>query len=164
MRPLWVQLVRFGIVGAVSFIIDFGLFNLLVYWRINAVLASVISFTVSLMFNYICSMRYVFVRRGDMARWMEMLIFALSALVGLLINVVIVWAATRYVIPPALAGSNRGLYQMCADGAKLVATGIVMVWNFIIRKWLLEPPSDRLPTWARTVSETLGAWSKRQAG
>lgn len=158
MKHLWAQIMKFGIVGSVAFVIDFGIFNLLVQWRISAPLASVVSFLISLVFNYAASMRWVFERREDMARWMQMLIFVLSALVGLLINLALTWLVVDCMLPTTLA-TNHTKYQLFADMAKLAATAVVTVWNFLIRKWLLEPPSPRLPAGARAISEKLGQWS-----
>ena len=45
---------------------------------------------IALIFNYFASMKYVFRHRPDMARWMEMAIFVFSAVVGLLINGLII--------------------------------------------------------------------------
>ena len=81
------QIIKFGIVGVLAFLIDAGLLYALVrflYW--NAVPASIVSFIVSLIFNYLASMKYVFVHRDDMARWMEIVIFVVSSVIGLLIN------------------------------------------------------------------------------
>ena len=66
----------FGIVGIIAFVIDFGLLNLFVgVFHMHNVLASTLSFLISLVFNYLASMKYVFKHRDDMARWMEIVIF-----------------------------------------------------------------------------------------
>ena len=67
---------KFGLVGVIAFIIDWGILNLLVgVFRMHNVLAATISFVISLIFNYVASMKLVFKHRDDMARWMEILIF-----------------------------------------------------------------------------------------
>ena len=66
---------KFGIVGVVAFIIDWGLMNILLMTHMHNVLATSISFFVSLIFNYLASMKFVFKHRPDMARWMEITIF-----------------------------------------------------------------------------------------
>ena len=71
---------KFGLVGVIAFIIDWGILNLLVgVFHMHNVLAATISFIISLIFNYIASMKLVFKHRDDMARWMEILIFVLVA-------------------------------------------------------------------------------------
>ena len=71
---------KFGIVGVVAFIIDWGLMNILLMTHMHNVLATSISFFVSLIFNYLASMKFVFKHRPDMARWMEIAIFFVAAL------------------------------------------------------------------------------------
>lgn len=51
---------KFGIVGVVAFIIDWGLMNILLMTHMHNVLATSISFFVSLIFNYLASMKFVF--------------------------------------------------------------------------------------------------------
>ena len=159
MKQLIKQILRFGVVGVLAFIIDFGLFNVLVYVSLNALVASSISFTVSLVFNYFASMKFVFVRRSDMARWMEMLIFVISSLIGLLINILIIWIFVSVIIPPSLETTNHTQYQIFVDIGKLASAGVVMIWNFIIRKWLLEPPRTGTKNNKRSISRSLGLWS-----
>lgn len=54
---------KFGIVGVVAFIIDWGLMNILLMTHMHNVLATSISFFVSLIFNYLASMKFVFKHR-----------------------------------------------------------------------------------------------------
>lgn len=57
---------KFGLVGVIAFIIDWGILNLLVgVFHMHNVLAATISFIISLIFNYIASMKLVFKHRDD---------------------------------------------------------------------------------------------------
>ena len=70
-RKLIEQLMKFGIVGVIAFVIDWGILNLLVgIFHMHNVLAATVSFIISLIFNYLASMKFVFKHRDDMARWM----------------------------------------------------------------------------------------------
>lgn len=52
---------KFGIVGVIAFIIDWGILNILVgAFHMHNVLAATISFIISLIFNYVASMKMVF--------------------------------------------------------------------------------------------------------
>ncbi|WP_334099454.1 GtrA family protein, partial [Parolsenella catena] len=85
------------------------------------------SFCVSLVFNYVASMRYVFTHREDMSRSREFVIFLVLSLIGLAINEAIMAAGVAVLGNSALA----------VMGTKVLATAIVMVWNFVSRKkWL----------------------------
>lgn len=128
-RGLVEQFLKFGVVGVVATLIDYGLLMVLsqvVGW--DPVASSAISFSVSLVFNYLASMRYVFERKEDLSRRREFLIFAVLSLIGLALNALIMWAGTRALGDGALAVTLT----------KAVATAIVMVWNFASRKRWLE--------------------------
>lgn len=159
MRKLFEQLVRFGIVGAIAFIIDVGIMNLLIILvHFNSVLAGAISFLISLAFNYLASMKFVFKHRNDMARWMEMTVFLISSVIGLGINELILWAGTA-MLPADAIHSMHGKYVLYSNAAKIVATVVVAIWNFIIRKWLLDAPASGQPAKEGSLSHRLGAWS-----
>ena len=103
MKKLIEQIVKFGVVGVVATIIDWVLFAILVElygasdifagvmglktWK---TIATIISFSVSVVVNYIGSMKYVFERRDDMSRTKEFLIFLVLSIIGLIINVIII--------------------------------------------------------------------------
>lgn len=177
MRKLIEQLVRFGLVGAVAFVIDWGILNLLVgVFHMHNVLAGTISFLISLIFNYLASMKFVFKHREDMARWMEILIFFASAAIGLFINDAIIWISTYGMNHDAFI-SQHAEYLVRTNVGKLVATVVVAVWNFLIRKWLLDDThtnamnrlkraDNRLTAeqleekWEHSFSHRLGVWSQ----
>jgi putative flippase GtrA len=157
-KNLIAQLVKFGLVGGIAFVIDYGIMNILVAgFHVNATLSATISFTISLVFNYIASMKFVFTRRDDMAKWMEMLIFLVSSLIGLGINDLIIWYATSVMLPAGSLTSQHGKYVLYTNIAKLVATVIVSIWNFVIRKWLLDAPVEGKQ--ASPAARAIGKWS-----
>ena len=158
MKNLIAQIAKFGIVGVIAAVLDFGILNVLVATlHMNATVAGTISFCLSLIFNYLASMKFVFVHRNDMARLMEMTIFIFSAVVGLLINFAILWFATEVMLP---AGAKPGdaTYALYTNGGKITATVVVAVWNFVIRKWLLDAPKDGSID-ENSFSHKLGVWS-----
>lgn len=128
MRKLIEQFLKFGVVGVIAFAIDYGVLMLLnVGFGVNSVVAAGISFTVSVVFNYLASMRFVFTHREDLSRTREFVIFVVLSVVGLGINEVIMWLGLQ-----TIGGS-----PFAVTAAKVVATAVVMVWNFFSRKkWL----------------------------
>ena len=128
MKKLIEQILKFGVVGILATIIDFGV--LYVFSQplgMDPVLSAGISFCVSLVFNYVASMRYVFTHREDMCRSREFVIFLVLSLIGLALNEAIMAAGVSVL-------GNSALSVM---GTKVLATAIVMVWNFVSRKkWL----------------------------
>ena len=123
---LVVQAFKFGVVGGLSTVIDFGLLFLLQSaMGINYLVASTLSFLVSLVFNYICSMKYVFVGKKDSSKVREFTVFLILSLIGLGLNEFFLWIF-------------HGKGKMNLMLAKLLATTIVMVWNFVSRKIFIE--------------------------
>ena len=128
-RALVEQFLKFGVVGAVAFAIDYGILMLLsqvVGW--DPLPSSVVSFVVSLLFNYVASMHFVFERRDDLSRRRELVIFVALSVIGLGINSAVIWAGTAALGDGAVA----------VTATKLVATVVVAVWNFVSRKRWLE--------------------------
>lgn len=128
MRKLIEQILKFGVVGVLAFLIDYGLLMLLSQaFGIDPVLSAGISFCVSVVFNYLASMKYVFTHREDMSRQREFVIFIVLSVIGLGINELCMIAGVSVLGDSALA----------VTATKLFATAVVMVWNFLSRKkWL----------------------------
>ena len=126
MEALIKQLGKFGIVGVVAFVVDYGVMIALKELAgFDAVVAAGISFVVSLVVNYLLSMRYVFERREDISRRREFAMFVLLSVVGLMINEACMLGGVN------LLGFDYRL-------VKIGATAVVMVWNFVSRKKWLE--------------------------
>ena len=126
MGKLVAQIMKFGVVGVIAFFIDFGVMVFLTeVFGMNPVASATISFTVSVVFNYLASMRYVFQHREAMSRTREFLIFVVLSVIGLAINDALMWAGTE------LTAFDYRL-------VKIIATAVVMVWNFVTRKIFLE--------------------------
>ncbi len=126
MKTLLAQLAKFGVVGVVATVIDFGVMNLLHYaLHLDILIANTAGFTISLIFNYIASMKFVFEHRDDMSRKREFAIFVVLSIIGLLLNDGIVLAL------------NKGLL-LEANIAKVAATALVMIYNFVTRKVFLD--------------------------
>lgn len=126
MQKLIAQIMKFGIVGIIATIIDFGVMNLLHYGlRLDILIANTSGFVISLVFNYLASMKYVFAHKEGMSRRREFIIFVVLSVIGLVLNDGIVLAL------------NAGI-GLEANIAKLCATALVMVYNFVTRKIFLE--------------------------
>lgn len=126
-QHLGLQFVKFGFVGVASTIIDFAVLIFLTeIFHLDPVISAAISFTISLVFNYWASMRYVFRHRSNLTRRKEFSIFVLLSIIGLSINELLMWLGTvplniNYIF------------------IKILATIVVLFWNFFSRKkWLDE--------------------------
>ena len=130
MKTLLAQLAKFGVVGVIATVIDFGVMNILHYGlHTNLLIANTCGFTISLVFNYLASMKYVFSHREGMSRTREFVIFIVLSVIGLGLNDAIVVALAE------MAGLEANIAKVCA-------TALVMVYNFVTRKIFLDGTSN----------------------
>lgn len=135
-KQLAAQFMKFGVVGVIAFAIDYGVLMLLSQLLgMEPVLAAGISFTVSVVFNYLASMKYVFTHREGMSRRREFVTFVILSVIGLGINELIIWVGTM----------RFGTGAFAVTAAKVVATAIVMVYNFVTRKIFLDAGGPGTP-------------------
>lgn len=126
MQKLIKQILRFGIVGGTAFIIDYALlFICTEYLGIYYFISSIISFSISTIFNYIASIYWVFDVNKEKSQSRNFVLFVGLSIVGLGINQLIMWFGVEQL----------HVYYMIV---KIGATAIVMVFNFITRKMFLE--------------------------
>ena len=126
MKTLLAQLAKFGVVGVIATVIDFGAMNLLHYGlHLDILIANTAGFIISLVFNYAASMKFVFEHRDGMSRTREFTIFLILSVIGLLLNDGIVLIL------------NKGV-ALEANIAKIGATALVMIYNFVTRKIFLD--------------------------
>ena len=147
MKKLIEQILKFGVVGVVCFLIDFAITNVIAALLRSqmhmatgtaALIGAFWGFVISVIINYLLSMRFVFVRREEMSRRKEFIIFTILSLIGLVINEMIIKVSIDVMYENWLWLKNLLSPALVTAGAKIVATGIVMVYNFITRKIFLE--------------------------
>ncbi len=125
-RKLFVQILKFGFVGASAFVIDFAvLWVLTEFLGVHYLISNVISFTVSVIYNYILSVYWVFDATANHKKSTELIVFITLSVIGLGINQLIYWICVEFA----------GIHYLIS---KIIATAIVMVYNFITRKIFLE--------------------------
>ncbi|WP_288343444.1 GtrA family protein [uncultured Dubosiella sp.] len=126
MKKLIEQIFRFGIVGFLAFIIDYGLMVFCTeVLGIYYLWSSLISFTVSVIFNYVMSVKWVFNVDNGKTQTQNLIFFVTFSIIGLGINQLIMWLGVDKI-------------QISYLIVKLFATAVVMVFNYVTRKWYFE--------------------------
>lgn len=121
---LLIQIFKFIIVGGIATLIDFILlfvFKEIVHLQV--IISNTLSFCISLIYNYIASVRWVFDVNRDKDPKKNFLIFLIFSIIGLAINDFIMYLLIN---------------KLSTFISKIIATTIVMIFNFITRKMFLE--------------------------
>lgn len=125
-EELMIQIFKFIVVGGIATVIDWIIYFVLYHFiKIEPIIANIISFAVSVVYNYWASCKYVFKVNKEKSKARQFVEFIVFAVIGLLINEVIIW------------GLHNEL-EWNAMLVKIIATAIVMVFNFVTRKKFLE--------------------------
>ena len=128
----FIQLFRYGFVGGLAFLVDYGTMVLLTEFAgMHYLLAATISFILGLITNYLLSITWVFNQHKLNNRWVEFLLFAFIGVVGLGLNDAIMFLCTE----------RCGIHYTLS---KIIATAIVFFWNFLARKLILFKQSQRV--------------------
>lgn len=139
MKKLLEQILKFGAVGFFCFLIDFGLTTGLTnLFGVHYLISKFIGFVVSAIVNYLLSIKYVFTEKKEMDKKKEFTVFLILSAFGLLINEVVM-----FVCIDGIYAHTAALRELISDAlmvsvSSIIATGIVMVYNFISRKLFLE--------------------------
>jgi len=125
MKKLLDQIARFGVVGIIAFVIDYAVLLFLTeICCIHYLISSAAAFLVSVIFNYILSIAFVFETDKSQSKTTQFTLFALMSAGGLGINQMM-WLLSDLLFIP---------YQL----SKFATTAVVMVYNFVTRKLFLE--------------------------
>lgn len=125
-QHLLVQIFNFGIVGFIATIIDFVfLYIFKEYFNLPIILSNTLSFIISVIYNYWASLTFVFDVNKEKDKRKNFIIFIIFSVIGLIINDIIIWIITEFT----------NIHYLIS---KIIATIIVMIFNFITRKKFLE--------------------------
>ncbi len=125
-KKLFVQIFKFAIVGVTATVIDFAfLYVFKEFFHLPVILSNTLSFCISVIYNYIASVKWVFDVNSEKNKKSQFVEFILFSIVGLLLNDLIMWICI----------DKFSVYYLLS---KIIATVIVMVFNFITRKMFLE--------------------------
>ena len=132
------EVIKFVLTGGVCFLIEYTALIALKEWlHLPIVAATPIAFLISVVFNYLLCVKWVFNSAKESSKKAQ-IGFAVTSVMGLFLNWAIMWALT------ALFGEDAVLLTIFSMEIKvymlnkIIATGLVMVWNYFTKRWLLK--------------------------
>lgn len=131
---LLTQFCRYVLVGGTAFVVDFGLFFVLLRMAaLHYLVAATLAYLAGLLVNYLLSIAWVFDYRRVDDRRQEFLLFAVIGIAGVGLNAVLI-------------SYFSSALQLSYLQAKLVAAVLILLFNFVGRKLLLfTAPIDPSP-------------------
>jgi putative flippase GtrA len=140
-----VRFLKFCVVGVIGTAIDFGIFNLLhnvLGW--NHILSNTLSVTAAIVNNYIWNLYWVYPEtrgRQGTKKFVQFIIVSISAWA---LNTGILWSSERWLFGTnglfsGLVGTAAQMLDaehevLSSNAAKVLATGIVLFWNFFVNR------------------------------
>lgn len=126
------KFLRFGIVGTSGFLIDFATtWLMLSVFGIFEYAANTVGFTLAATSNYFLNRRWTWRSNNPNVKGEFMKFFAVS-LLGLLINNLVIFSFVQLVETHiTVAGYHVTNFWL----GKLVATAVVMMWNFLVNNY-----------------------------
>ena len=132
------EIIRFAVSGGVCFLIEFALLVLLRdTCGLDTLVATPIAFTVSVIVNYLFCVKWVFPdagKQGNKAR----IAFFISSIMGLFLNEGLMWLFRVLFGEDAVVITVFGFAVTMYMVNKVLATLIVMVWNYITKRYILK--------------------------
>lgn len=139
MKNLLEQIFKFGVVGFFCFLIDFGittgLANIL---GVHYLISKFLGFVISAIVNYLLSIKFVFTQKKEMDKNKEFTGFIILSAIGLLINEIVMFVCIDVIYRHTAFLQEIITDEWMVSISSVIATGIVMVYNFISRKIFLE--------------------------
>ncbi len=128
----FLQFIRYVFVGGIATIVDWGALYLLTEkCHLVYLISAIFAFILGLMTNFVLSKMLVFkAAKAKVMPMMEFIHYGLIGIVGLGMTELILWGGTKFL----------GMHYMVS---KIIATFIVLFWNYIVRKKLLYEENSK---------------------
>lgn len=120
------QVVRFGVVGVLNTLIDFGGLFILQSFGLPVGIANIVSTTVAFVFSFFANKKYTFQSSGAHVM-REIILFVVVTLFGLWVLQTIIIQLTLPILSGITGRADTGLFF-----AKLLATCVSLVWNYLL--------------------------------
>ncbi len=132
------RIIRFGLVGGANTALDFGLLFLFKSLGLPVITSNIISTSVAFCFSFFANKKYTF-KTTDRNVKREVVLFIIVTLFGLwVLQTLVIKAVTALMVPSGLAPDIILLV------AKLVATVVSLVWNYVLYSLVVFPAASKI--------------------
>jgi len=133
------RFIKFSIVGISGTIIDFGIFNLLLYMRLSSIFASTISFIIAVINNFYWNRNWTYPESKIQSIATQLIKFSSVSLAGLLIRTIIY----KLIEQPSINFTEGMLSENILFSAEVVGKNIslafviiiVLLWNYLANRF-----------------------------
>lgn len=150
-----VRFLKFCVVGTVGTLIDFGFFNLFHnIIGLHQVLANTLSISLAIVNNYLLSRFWVYPETKSRQGGRKFVQFVVVSLIAWALNTGILWSTDRWVfgemgllaslVAPLASKVGTPHEVLSSNMAKVIATGIVLFWNFFANRLWTFRDVDRV--------------------
>ncbi len=141
-----VRFVKFCFVGTLGTFIDFGIFNLFHNMlHFHEAIANTISVSLAIVNNYMWSRFWVYPETKDRQGGAKFVRFVIVSMIAWALNTSILWGTDHWVlgeqgllaglVAPIAATMRVSHRVLSSNTAKVIATGIVLFWNFFANRF-----------------------------
>ncbi len=132
------EVIKFIFTGGICFLIEYAALIILKEWlHLPVVAATPIAFLISVVFNYLLCVKWVFDGAKEGSRRAQ-LGFVITSGLGFFLNWLLMWGLTALFGEDALLFVLFGIPVKVYMLNKIIATGLVMVWNYFTKRYLLK--------------------------
>lgn len=127
MKEQIIEIFKYGISGTITTIINLFLLKVFIDFRIYYLLANIVSYTISVIVNYILNQRYVFSKsaRGNTAKVKKQFLkFLIMRVLSLMIDTLLFYIAVS-------------IFEFPIYLSRLILTIIMILVTFVLNKWFI---------------------------
>ncbi len=132
------EVLRFILTGGICTLIEYAaLYLLKELLHLGALAATPIAFLISVIFNYVLCIRWVFPTAQEGSRRAQVG-FLFTSVIGFFLNWLIMWALTSLLGEDTVLLTLFGFALKIYMVNKIIATALVMVWNYFTKRFVLQ--------------------------
>jgi putative flippase GtrA len=133
------RFIKFAVVGISGTIIDFGIFNLLLYMQFNSILASTISFIVAVFNNFYFNRNWTYPESKIHSLTSQLTKFAVVSIAGLLIRTTLYKLIERPIINFVERIMSEDVLVFAEVVGKNISLAILIIivlfWNYLANRF-----------------------------